>query len=333
MHFNEETSKTRANPISIFLHIPRFLTNLLNDLLGDSIKGNQERSSAVRQGISSQQYDPEFSRSDPCGLCKCQYGSGGQVVYPGAVKSGVVLGGVKSGGLYRGSSGGGKVLLGGGGAAHGVGKVVIGGGGVRKGGVVVGGKASYPHGNVQSVGGHGYFPDEAPGLSGYGKGVIYRRVQNVAPLALSCPFGWTRYHDSCYYFSRDKLSWFRASMKCAYMGGYLAVVNYAHENSFLKLMAKKNHLHEGAWFGLNDVLFPKTHTWYWGYGKKGCKWFDWFGKGPRYGRGGDNNCACFKEDYHYQWAVSSCASKLYYICELKPVINLCISFYDFEKKL
>ncbi|KAK3095181.1 hypothetical protein FSP39_011146 [Pinctada imbricata] len=77
--------------------------------------------------------------------------------------------------------------------------------------------------------------------------------------------------------------------------------------------------HDGAWFGLNDVLFPKTHTWYWGFGKKGCKWFDWFGKGPNF-RGGDKNCVCFKEDYHYKWATASCTTKLYYICELNPVI-------------
>lgn len=28
----------------------------------------------------------------------------------------------------------------------------------------------------------------------------------------SCPYGWSLYHGSCYYFSRDRLTWWQASV-------------------------------------------------------------------------------------------------------------------------
>ncbi|KAK3094490.1 hypothetical protein FSP39_002396, partial [Pinctada imbricata] len=163
---------------------------------------------------------------------------------------------------------------------------------------------------------------------GYGPSkLMYRKVANVGPLRQFCPFGWDHYAGSCYYFSRNKLSWFDAAMKCAYMGGSLAMVNQAHENSYLKLMCAKNKMSYGVWFGLNNVLFPKSHSWLWGYGKKACTWFDWFGKGPKF-KDQNHKCVAFNEGYHYQWSVENCRQKMYYICELNPV-----SIYGFFSKL
>ena len=74
----------------------------------------------------------------------------------------------------------------------------------------------------------------------------------------------------------------------------------------------------GVWIGLNDCLFPKTHTWYWGFGKKQCKWFDWFGKEPLFD-GNNKNCVSLWEHYHYCWKLDNCRSKLYYVCEMARV--------------
>ena len=94
----------------------------------------------------------------------------------------------------------------------------VGGGGVKFGG---GGGIKVGGGNVKLVkGGHGYFPSKdemtyGGGYGGYGpKKPLYRRVAHVGPLQQFCPFGWDQYHGSCYYFSRDRLTWYEASVSC-----------------------------------------------------------------------------------------------------------------------
>ncbi|XP_062598872.1 C-type mannose receptor 2-like, partial [Saccostrea cucullata] len=132
-----------------------------------------------------------------------------------------------------------------------------------------------------------------------------------------CPYGWSPYHGSCYYFSRDKLSWWQAEMKCASQGGYLVIVDAAHENSFIRRYLAEYRVTGGAWFGLNDCLFPNKHRWIWGFSKKRCHKFDWYGQEPVYHAKGDWNCGAFWESYQYHWHVDSCAQRNYYVCEMK----------------
>ncbi|KAK3095289.1 hypothetical protein FSP39_012850 [Pinctada imbricata] len=110
-----------------------------------------------------------------------------------------------------------------------------------------------------------------------------------------CPHGYMAYTGSCYLFSREKLTWYHASMKCEYMGGYLAVANSAHENSYFKLMSEKLSIDDEVWIGLNDVLFSKIFIWEGGY--KQCKWWDWFGKEPITDGAGYRHCVAMGKDY------------------------------------
>lgn len=75
----------------------------------------------------------------------------------------------------------------------------------------------------------------------------------------------------------------------------------------------------GAWMGLNDCLFPNKHRWIWGFSKKRCHKFDWYGNEPVYHASGDFNCGAFWETYQYHWHVDSCAQRNYYVCEMKKV--------------
>ncbi|XP_055997537.1 perlucin-like protein [Ostrea edulis] len=133
----------------------------------------------------------------------------------------------------------------------------------------------------------------------------------------SCPYGWSLYHGSCYYFSRDRLSWWQAEMKCASMGGFLCNVDEAHENTYVRHHLAMYGVSPGAWMGLNDCLYPNAHRWIWGFSKKKCHKFDWYGSEPVYHKAGDWNCGAFWKHYHYHWHVDSCAQKNYYVCEMK----------------
>ncbi|XP_061176072.1 neurocan core protein-like [Saccostrea echinata] len=169
---------------------------------------------------------------------------------------------------------------------------------------------SYEIGGFGGGGGHHAGYGAAPRYSSFGYAA-------AKVLAGGCPYGWSPYHGSCYYFSRDKLSWWQAEMKCASQGGYLVIVDAAHENSFIRRYLAEYRVTGGAWFGLNDCLFPNKHRWIWGFSKKRCHKFDWYGQEPIYHAKGDWNCGAFWETYQYHWHVDSCAQRNYYVCEMK----------------
>nr|XP_034319629.1 perlucin-like protein isoform X1 [Crassostrea gigas] len=132
-----------------------------------------------------------------------------------------------------------------------------------------------------------------------------------------CPPGWLQYHQSCYYFSRDRLSWWQASMKCASMGGFLCNIDEAHENTYIRHHLSMYQVSPGAWFGLNDCLYPNVHRWGWGFSNKRCHKFDWYAGEPVYHQKGDYNCGIFWSSYKYHWHVDSCTQRNYYVCEMK----------------
>ncbi|XP_061176123.1 uncharacterized protein LOC133185079 [Saccostrea echinata] len=133
----------------------------------------------------------------------------------------------------------------------------------------------------------------------------------------SCPYAWLKYAGSCYYFSRDELSWYKATMTCVSMGGYLAVVNSAHENTYLRNFLIANEIDQGAWIGLNQISDTEKHSWRWGFSTKLCHKFDWFGDEPEFHKHKDYNCGIMWHTYRYHWHLESCIKEHYYICELK----------------
>nr|XP_022316220.1 perlucin-like protein [Crassostrea virginica] len=136
-------------------------------------------------------------------------------------------------------------------------------------------------------------------------------------LANTCPPGWSQYHNSCYYFSRDRMSWWQASMKCASMGGFLCNIDEAHENTYIRHHLAMYQVKPGAWFALNDCLYPNAHRWGWGFTNKRCHKFDWYAGEPVYHQKGDYNCGVFWSTYQYHWHVDSCMQRNYYVCEMK----------------
>ncbi|XP_045165015.2 asialoglycoprotein receptor 1-like [Mercenaria mercenaria] len=56
---------------------------------------------------------------------------------------------------------------------------------------------------------------------------------------LGCPDNWLTYGQSCYYFSNQSVTWLDAMARCQTLGGYLAEINTASENQFLRTHAKQ----------------------------------------------------------------------------------------------
>lgn len=71
--------------------------------------------------------------------------------------------------------------------------------------------------------------------------------------------------------------------------------------------------------GLNTVLYPEKHNWYWGFSGSENHGFDWYGFEPAYKKKGDFLCAIFWKTYHFHWHVESCSQENYYICKIKLV--------------
>ncbi|XP_061176074.1 C-type lectin domain family 7 member A-like [Saccostrea echinata] len=132
-----------------------------------------------------------------------------------------------------------------------------------------------------------------------------------------CPPYWHKYDGNCYLFSRDRLNWYLASMKCFNLGGFLATVESSHENTYIINQLKAYKITRGAWMGLNTVLYPQKHKWYWGFSGKRNFGFDWYGFEPVYKKKGDYLCAIFWKTYHFHWHVGSCSQNNYYVCKIK----------------
>nr|XP_022316178.1 perlucin-like protein [Crassostrea virginica] len=145
-------------------------------------------------------------------------------------------------------------------------------------------------------------------------------------VAGGCGPGWHQYNKRCYWFSREKLNWYTASMKCASMGGYLVSIDESHENTYVRHMLSVYRVRGGSWLGLNDVLRPNKHRWCWGFVAKPCHKFDWYGNEPVYHEHGDYNCGLFKRSYKYHWHVDSCGQKNHFVCE-KPMGKPCVCVY------
>ncbi|XP_055997533.1 perlucin-like protein [Ostrea edulis] len=162
----------------------------------------------------------------------------------------------------------------------------------------------------------------------YGNRPRYSAFKYAAAKVTSggCPYGWHQYNNHCYWFSREKLNWYRASMKCTAMGGYLASVDQSHENTYVRHMLSTYGFRRGAWMALNDVLRPNKHRWCWGFIVKPCHKFDWYGQEPVYHTTGDYNCGIFWRSYKYHWHVDSCGQGNHYVCE-RPLGKPCLCVY------
>ena len=75
----------------------------------------------------------------------------------------------------------------------------------------------------------------------------------LASFPVSCPSGWTRFNDSCYFVSSLTKTWLQAQAHCHGISGDLVKINSAEENEFVLNLVKTQAptLQRAVWIGLN----------------------------------------------------------------------------------
>ena len=123
---------------------------------------------------------------------------------------------------------------------------------------------------------------------------------------------WIYFMDSCYNFtSTEKVAWQDARDKCLEVGGYLAEVDTAEENDFLRTMAHERNIE--LWIGGSDL--DKEGLWQWSYSKENVS-SAFNGWGPGEPNGGiRENCIHMYSIKKYKWNDVSCSNKYAYLCE------------------
>ncbi|KAK5621544.1 hypothetical protein CRENBAI_001598 [Crenichthys baileyi] len=130
----------------------------------------------------------------------------------------------------------------------------------------------------------------------------------------TCPTGWTRFDNSCYFLSTTKGSWDEGRKDCRTRGADLVVINNKNEQTFLSTFAERH-----TWIGLNDK--ETERSW---------KWVDatpitltfWANNQPDNGGGepkwGEEDCVHVKPEENSLWNDRSCSTSLQWICEKLP---------------
>lgn len=131
-----------------------------------------------------------------------------------------------------------------------------------------------------------------------------------------CPVNWVDFGGSCYWFSRDGLSWAEADQYCQLENAHLLVINSREEQEFV---AK----HRGAfhiWIGLTD----KDGSWKWVDGTEyRSNYKNWAFTQPDnwqgHEEGGSEDCAEILSDGH--WNDNFCQQVNRWACERRRNIT------------
>ncbi|EMP39685.1 C-type lectin domain family 4 member E, partial [Chelonia mydas] len=81
---------------------------------------------------------------------------------------------------------------------------------------------------------------------------------------MCCPKGWEPFQASCYYFSKDLMTWDDSERNCTEMGSHLVVINTRAEQDFIFTWAKgtvTGHHRRNYFIGLTDQ--EKKGQWRW----------------------------------------------------------------------
>ncbi|XP_060486488.1 C-type lectin domain family 4 member G-like isoform X1 [Panthera onca] len=91
-------------------------------------------------------------------------------------------------------------------------------------------------------------------------GEVFRQMEAVRAGNESscepCHENWTAFQGSCYQFSTQELSWFKAKDHCTEKGAHLVIINSQAEQKFLS--PKENN---GYWIGLRKQYPKGIHKW------------------------------------------------------------------------
>ncbi|XP_063397735.1 perlucin-like protein [Mytilus trossulus] len=129
---------------------------------------------------------------------------------------------------------------------------------------------------------------------------------NTIDIGLSV--NWHSFGSKKYMFIEHKLNWFDAQTVCQTMGGRLAHVMSANENSFLISITNKTT----AWIGGADI--HQEGDWRWYSPLTEMDFTYWRSNQPN--QGSSANCMCYyKFSTVFKWADEPCTNAYYFVCE------------------
>ncbi|XP_030635268.1 ladderlectin-like [Chanos chanos] len=110
-----------------------------------------------------------------------------------------------------------------------------------------------------------------------------------------CPPGWEKFQDRCYLFVSTPRTWAEAERECLRLGGNLASVRNAAEDSVLRKMLRNQRTWIGAYDATQDGL------WLWSDGSK-FDYSGWMSGEPNNHNGRREDCVEIRNasKYHKQ---------------------------------
>ncbi|XP_027709974.1 C-type lectin domain family 4 member E [Vombatus ursinus] len=133
-----------------------------------------------------------------------------------------------------------------------------------------------------------------------------------------CPLKWKRFQSSCYFFSKDTMTWTASLKACESMGANLVVINTQEEQNFL-FRAKPSQ--REFYIGLTDQVVD--NQWQWVDGTPFNKSLSFWDIGEPNNIAGLEDCVTIRDssNANHNWNDMTCFFKMYRICEM-PVTNV-----------
>uniref|UniRef100_A0A8C7MWX4 C-type lectin domain family 4 member K n=1 Tax=Oncorhynchus kisutch TaxID=8019 RepID=A0A8C7MWX4_ONCKI len=141
-----------------------------------------------------------------------------------------------------------------------------------------------------------------------------------------CSPGWEFYNGSCYYFSKEKMTWEQSQYACIHDGGHLVIIESQQEQEFIKQRVVAlgiDPYDHSPWIGLTDE--KQEGLWVWMDNtplNENIKYWD-FGEPNNHGpKGESENCVRIGQKCHHQincWFDFPCAEPSKRICESRAV--------------
>ncbi|XP_040587473.1 CD209 antigen-like protein C isoform X2 [Mesocricetus auratus] len=145
---------------------------------------------------------------------------------------------------------------------------------------------------------------------------VYQEMSQLKPqinrLCRPCPWDWTFFQGSCYFFSTFQQNWHESVTACKEVGAQLVVIKSDDEQSFLQRTSKEKGY---AWMGLSDL--KREGVWHWVDGSHLLfSFMKYWNKGEPNNEG-EEDCAEFRDD---GWNDVPCTVQKYWICK-KPAMS------------
>ncbi|VDI50869.1 Hypothetical predicted protein [Mytilus galloprovincialis] len=130
-----------------------------------------------------------------------------------------------------------------------------------------------------------------------------------------CKKGWDRFRDYCYYFNKDKKSWFDAERHCQAEDSSLVNIVDENENKFV--MTKSKEANAGHfWIG---AINWDSGKWIWGSNFEPVKYFKWTPREPN-GSGTSIQCVELYPSSDGTWNDHACPTTFAFVCK-KHVVS------------